>query len=109
MAINKVYVIEPDFEGIWREMVSRRDRLGREIAALAKDAGEQVWFHDHVDPMMGAPVIMLECAPEFLERVKELSGIAAVNDLRDGEKTQRNARIQAYFSGVLRGPDSPRP
>lgn len=104
MTDNKVYVIEPDFQNLWKEMVGRRDNLGRTIAALAKSTGDQVWFHDHVEPMMGAPVIMLECTPAFLDRVKGLPGVGAVHDLRDDEKTERNPQIQAYFANVLRGP-----
>lgn len=102
----RVYEIEGDLHG--RDGVKRRDELGRAIAALAKEIGSPVFFHDvkappDSDPIGGAPIILLECSDEVLARVKRLPGFVKSEEFRPGAKlppgftTERSPRVQSYF------------
>jgi len=97
MAGHKVHVIEADMSGGIHDVVKKRDDLGRAIAKMASYSCENVWFHDFKDPVAGAPVLLVECSDDFLERIKKLPGFAKEHDVRPGIETERKPSIMAYF------------
>lgn len=108
MSKHKVHVIEPDFQAPIETVVKNRDELGRAIAKLAKSAGETVYFHDFKEPVVGAPVVMLECSDAFLEKVRALPGAANIHDGWPNMPTERNATVQQYFNDAATPPQPPR-
>jgi hypothetical protein len=103
-----VHVIETAGGGDPRAALDRRAALGRAIAALAARRGETVWFHDFADPVGGAPVILLECADDFLAAAARLPGFGRAHPLAGwpGIKSVRSPEIQKYYQPP--GP-APRP
>ncbi len=105
MSAHKVHIIEPDFQAPIETVVKNRDELGRAISKLAKSEGETVYFHDFKEPVAGAPVVMLECSDDFLEKVKKLPGAANVyeHDVTT-MPTARDAAVQHYFNEAAKPP-----
>lgn len=93
----KVHVVEADLTGNIMTIVEKRDDLGRAIAQLAKQMNEPVHFHDFVDPVAGAPIVMIECSDAFIAQVERLNGVSRVHDVWPDLATARSANIQAYF------------
>ena len=77
--------------------VKNRDHLGHEIAALAKTTGAEIWFHEIVDPVGGAPVILLEADDAFLKSAKSLAHFGSSTAYSWPFKTTRSQRINDYF------------
>lgn len=108
MSKHKVHVIEPDFQAQIDTVVQRRDDLGREIVKLAERENETVFFHDYTEPCAAAPVMMLECSDDFLEKVRALPGAANIHDGWPNMPTERNATVQQYFNDAATPPQPPR-
>ncbi len=86
-------------------VVANRDKLGRAVAQLAAQSGEQVHFHDFKDPVAGAPILLLECSDAFLEQVKKLPGFSKSYDVWPDLETERKPSIQNYFTQAAATPD----
>jgi hypothetical protein len=70
---NKVYSITVDFTGTsWPEACEKTSKLDADIQRLAKKSGEDVHMHQYREPMLGAPVVLVECSEAFLEKIKRL-------------------------------------
>lgn len=93
----KVHVVEADLTGNIMTVVEKRDDLGRAIAQLAKQMNEPVHFHDFVDPVAGAPVVMVECSDALIAQVERMNGVANVHDVWPGLATARNQNLKDYF------------
>jgi hypothetical protein len=79
---NKVYSITVDFTGTTiGEAVGKTMKLDADIQRLAKASGEDVHMHQYKEPMLGAPVVLVECSEAFLEKIKKLPLFDAVNPL----------------------------
>lgn len=110
--LHKVHVIEADLSNP-AQALSERDKLGRQIAALAKQVNEPVLFHDYKGPVAGAPIILLECSDRFLAAVRTLPAYKSDHEAlpHPALETERSPRVQAYFmSGAApRKPAPPKP
>lgn len=101
----RVHVIEADQAEVWVKAVMKRDNLGKAIAALAAQLNEPVWFHDYKDPMVGAPLIFLECSDTFLEQVRKLPDFKKTYDAQSKPYprptffTERSEKLQVYYTG----------
>ncbi len=93
-----VHVIEAEMYGSIVDVVANRDKLGRAVAGLAAQSGEQVHFHDFKDPVAGAPILLLECSDAFLEKVKKLPGFSKAYDVWPDLETERKPSILNYFT-----------
>ena len=107
---HKVRIIEADMSKGLMEALGNRDRLGVEIAALAKTVNEPVFFHDFTGPVAGAPIILLECSDAFLANVRKLPSYAKDQAAwtTPGLETERAPKVQAYFMAggkASTGPD----
>ena len=100
MSQAKVHVIEADLTGNVHEVVENRDRLGRDIAALAKAEGAEIHFHDFKEALAGAPVILLECVDDFLTKVEKLDGFVKAHDVWQDMETERSSSLTAYFTST---------
>jgi len=100
MSQSKVHVIEADLSGNVNEVVQNRDRLGRDIAALAKSEGAEIHFHDFKEALAGAPVILLECSDNFLKKVGKLDGFVKAHDVWQDMETERSPALTAYFTST---------
>lgn len=70
-----VYTIELDYtkSGNFEQTVKKNIELRAQIFDLAQQEGEEVYFHRYVDNMVeGAPRLLLECSPDFMDKVKTL-------------------------------------
>lgn len=70
-----VYAVDLDYtkSGNFEQTVKKNIDLRAQIFDLAQQEGEEVYFHRYVDNMVeGAPRLLLECAPEFMDKVKKL-------------------------------------
>jgi hypothetical protein len=70
-----VYTIELDYakSGNFEQTVKKNIELRAQIFDLAQQEGEEVYFHRYVDNMVeGAPRLLLECSPAFMDKVKTL-------------------------------------
>jgi len=100
MSQGKVYVIEADMAGKINDVVQNRDKLGRDIATLAKTESADVHFHDFKEALAGAPVILLECSDDFLKKVEKLDGFVKAHDVWQDMETERSAALTAYFTST---------
>jgi len=76
---NKVYSVSVNFSGTsWAEACQKTSNLDADIQRLAKAGGDDVHMHQYREPMLGAPVVLIECPEAFLEKVKKLPLFDAV-------------------------------
>jgi hypothetical protein len=108
----KVHIIEAELKCGLPQALANREMLGQEIVSLARTKGENVFFHEFKNDMLGgAPTIMLECSDAFLADVRALPSYRKDQDVWSGKdfETQRSAKLQHYyFSGgaaARKGPD----
>jgi len=95
----KVHVICTDFaKTSWNEVLQKRDDLGRAINDLSASMGETAYFHDYVEPMCGAPVLMVECSDKLMEEIKKLPGFDEEHDLSPNVSTFRSPALQNHFA-----------
>ena len=108
---HKVHVIEADLTGSLPNALSERDKLGREIASLAKRVNEPVFFHDYKGPVAGAPTILLECSDAFLAHVRTLPAYKKDHEAfaHPSLETERSPKVQAYFMSSVAAPKRPAP
>ena len=87
---NQVYVVSADFTGGMQYAVMNTLALRHDIFALANAGTEEVFFHRFKDDMLGgAPSLLLECSPEFLDKVKLLTRYGNSMDMWTGFDTFR--------------------
>ena len=64
----------------WEDVARETADLERDIARLAKESRETIYFRDYKDPSLVAHNrihILLECSDKFLEEVKKLSAFGS--------------------------------
>lgn len=99
---TQLYVVEAviDQAAPLKDSINNTDKLGAEIANLAKETGDYCWFHRYTDDTLGgAPNILLECHSDFLEKVKELPSCASAEPYDQKHETERSHTIKVYFEG----------
>lgn len=86
----KVYVIMTSFANTtWAEACERTAMLDADIQRLAKRVGANVHMHQYAEPSLSAPVILIECPEEFIEKVKLLPLFENVHENEGSPKTIR--------------------
>lgn len=72
MMKTQLYQVQARSTDSIHESFEISDQLGAEIVKLANAEKAHIWFHELLEPAPGGPGILLECTPEFLEKVKTL-------------------------------------
>jgi hypothetical protein len=86
----KVYHITTDLsDKTIGEILGNTAKLDAEIQKLAKAGGDEVYLHQFVSPVGGAPCVLLECSESFLEKVKRLPLFDSVHVLDSRIETAR--------------------
>jgi hypothetical protein len=74
-----VYSVTVDFTNTnWPEAAAKTMQLDADIQRLAKKSGADVHMHQYKEQMLGAPSVLVECSPEFLDQIKRLPLFNAV-------------------------------
>lgn len=92
-----IYIIECKQAGDWVMTRPIRDKLGRDIARLAKTTGAKVKFYSDHAFIDNAPYVMIECDKEFLAKAGRIEGAVCVRQVPQGIHVFSNDRIQGYY------------